>query len=137
VAAGRAAAGDRGGDSADRGSYDPQYIRDNVREQIFPLLASCYQEALSRHPTLAGKLVFSFRIVGDPSVGGVIEDAEFAEGSEIKDAEMETCTRESMMSLSLDKPPSGGGYVTVTYPVAFAPGDDEGDAGEPADAGKR
>ncbi len=139
AAAGRAAAGDRADDSADRGSYDPRYIRDNVREQIFPLLASCYQEALSRHPTLSGKLVFSFRIVGDPSVGGVIEDAEFAEGSEIKDAEMETCTRESMMSLSLDKPPSGGGYVTVTYPVAFSPGDEgdeDDDAGPPGDAGK-
>lgn len=78
-------------------------------------------------------------------MGGVIEDAEFAEGSEIKDPEMETCTRESMMSLSLDKPPSGGGYVTVKYPVAFSPGDDDDDAGDPAqpadagagDAGKR
>jgi hypothetical protein len=134
----RPAAAPSPGDPADRGSYDPHYIQENVREQIFPLLASCYKEALSRNPKLAGKLVFSFRIVGDPSVGGVIEDAEFADGTEIKDAEMETCTRESMMSLSLDKPPSGGGYVTVTYPVAFAPGDDDDDdGGEPVDAGKR
>jgi hypothetical protein len=133
-----AAAAPPANDPSDHGTYDPQYIRDNVREQIFPLLASCYKEALSRNPKLAGKLVFSFRIVGDPSVGGVIEDAEFADGSEIKDAEMETCTRESMMSLSLDKPPSGGGYVSVTYPVAFAPGDDEDDdAGGPGDAGER
>ena len=39
------------------------------------------------------------------------------------------------MTLTFDKPPSGGGYVSVKYPVEFAPGDDdEADAG---DAGKR
>jgi hypothetical protein len=128
-------------DSALHGSYDPEYIRENVHDQIFPLLRSCYDAALARNPKLSGKLVFSFRLVGDPSVGGVIEEAEFGEGSDIKDTEMETCTRESLLSLTLDKPPSGGGYVTVKYPVVFAPGDDEdedaGGPGKAGDAGKR
>jgi RNA polymerase sigma factor (sigma-70 family) len=117
-------------DDAGPGKYDPAYIRQAVREDIFPLLKSCYAGALLRQPKLGGRLVFKFTIVGDPSVGGVVEDADFAEDSDIKDDEMRTCTRESMMTLTFDKPPSGGGYVTVTYPVLFAPGDDE-----PADAG--
>ena len=57
-----------------------------------------------------------------------MDDADFAEDSDLKDPEMETCTRESLMSLTLDKPPSGGGFVTVRYPVAFAPGEDDEDA---------
>jgi hypothetical protein len=139
-AAARAGAPGPADDSAPHGSYDPEYIRENVHDQIFPLLRSCYEAALARNPKLSGKLVFSFRLVGDPAVGGVIEEAEFGEGSDIEDAEMETCTRESLLSLTLDKPPSGGGYVTVKYPVEFAPGDDEDDAAGPGhagDAGKR
>ena len=112
------------------GKYDPAYIQQVVREDMFPLLRQCYGDALRRQPTLGGRLVFTFTIVGDSSVGGVVEDADFADESDLKDDEMRTCTRESMMTLSFDKPPSGGGYVTVTYPVLFAPGDDPGDAGE-------
>lgn len=113
------------------GHYEPEYIREHFREDMFPLLRQCYEGALERRPTLAGKLVLSFRIIGDPSVGGVVEDAGFAEESDLKDDEMETCVRESTMTLTFDKPPSGGGVVSVKYPVLFSPGDDEeGDAGE-------
>ena len=118
-------------DEGARGTYEPEYIQQVVREDMFPLLQQCYGDALLRQPKLGGRLVFTFTIVGDASVGGVVEDADFADESDIKDDEMRTCTRESMMTLTFDKPPSGGGYVTVTYPVLFAPGDDPGDAGEP------
>lgn len=111
------------------GHYEPEYIQEHFREDMFPLLRKCYEGALERRPTLAGKLVLSFRIIGDPSVGGVVEDTGFAEESDLKDAEMETCVRESTMTLTFDKPPSGGGVVSVTYPVLFSPDDDEeGDA---------
>ena len=42
---------------------------------------------------------------------------------------METCVRESLMTITFDKPPSGGGSVKVKYPWEFAPGSDEPDAG--------
>ncbi len=90
---------------------------------MFPLLKQCYASALLTKPQLAGKLVLKFGIVGDPEVGGIVEGAEIAEESDLKDAEMETCVRESLMTLTFDKPPSGGGYVSVTYPILFAPGD--------------
>lgn len=114
------------------GKYDPEYIRATFREDMFPLLKSCYEGALKRKPDLAGKLVLGFTIVGDHDVGGVIEDADVDDESTLKDDEMETCVRESLMTLTFDKPPSGGGYVTVRYPVAFSPGDEP----PPDDAGR-
>ena len=113
------------------GKYDPDYIRATFREDMFPLLKSCYEGALKRRPDLAGKLVLNFTIVGDRDVGGVLEDADVADDSTLKDDDMETCVKESLMTLTFDKPPSGGGYVTVRYPVAFSPGDEP----PPDDAG--
>jgi len=115
-----------------RGHYDTEYIRQNFREMMFPILKQCYDAALKQQPTLRGKLVLNFRIVGDPDVGGVVDDASIADDSTLKDSEMETCARESLLALTFDKPPSGGGVVTVRYPIAFAPGDDdEAEAGAP------
>lgn len=119
-----------------RGSYEPSYIQQHFREDMFPLLRSCYEGALRRQPKLAGKLVLAFDIVGDPDVGGIVEEGAFADGSTIKDPEMETCVRESLMTLTFDKPPRGGGRVSVTYPVDFSPGDDdEVDGGAATDGG--
>jgi hypothetical protein len=111
-----------------RGRYDPSYIQEHFREDMFPILRQCYGAALKRQPALHGRLVLKFSIVGDPQVGGVVEDASIDDESDLKDTEMETCARESLMALTFDKPPTGGGLVTVTYPVLFAPGEEEGDA---------
>ena len=111
------------------GRYDPEYIREVFHQDMFPFLRGCYDAALRRQPKLAGRLVLSFSIVGDPQVGGIVEDADFAEDSDLKDPEMETCVRESLMTITFDKPPSGGGYVKVKYPVLFSPGEDEPDGG--------
>ncbi|APR77399.1 Hypothetical protein A7982_02746 [Minicystis rosea] len=124
VASAPAAAGDE-----PRGHYEPSYIREHFREDMFPLLRQCYEGALERRPKLAGKLVLGFDIVGDPSVGGIVEEASFAEGSTLQDPEMETCVRESLMTLTFDKPPTGGGRVSVKYPVEFAPEGEEPDGG--------
>jgi hypothetical protein len=107
------------------GHYEPDYIRTHFREDMFPLLRQCYAGALKRRPSLRGKLVLKFSIVGDPSVGGIVEGAELADESDIQDKEMETCARESLMTLTFDKPPTGGGLVNVTYPVAFSPDEEE------------
>jgi hypothetical protein len=120
------------GDEPPPGRYEPSYIQQHFREDMFPLMRQCYESALLRRPALAGKLVLSFAIVGDPRVGGIVEDADFAEESDLKDTEMETCVRESLMTLTFDKPPAGGGKVTVKYPVMFSPGDEEPEAGSRA-----
>jgi hypothetical protein len=106
----------------DAGTISPEYIRDRVREDFFPLARECYEAALEREPELAGKLVLSFVIVGDDEVGGVVDSAELAEGSTLKDEELVTCMLESMLSVSFVAP-SAGGSVSVTYPFELSPGD--------------
>ncbi len=55
-----------------------------------------------------------------------MDEAKLVDGTSIDDSEMQTCVRESMMSVSFDAPPHDG-EVTVVYPIEFAP--DEPDSG--------
>jgi hypothetical protein len=48
-------------------------------------------------------------------------------GTTIDDTEMQTCLRESMMSVTFDAPPDSES-VPIVYPITFSPEDD--DAGE-------
>lgn len=111
-------------DDAGNPRVDPDYIRKRVREDLFPLALDCYGTALKRDPKLAGKLVVYFRVIGDKKVGGVVDEARLEEGTTIADREMQTCVRESMMSVSFDAPP-GAGELTVVYPIEFSPDDDD------------
>jgi hypothetical protein len=103
---------------------DPKYIQQRVREDLFPLARGCYADAMKRDPKVAGRLVVSFRIIGDHKVGGVVDDAKLTDETTIADPEFQTCVRESMMSVSFDAPPNDG-EITVVYPILFSPDDDE------------
>jgi len=105
---------------------DPKYIQQRVREDLFPIARACYGDALKRDPTTSGRLVVSFRIIGDHKVGGVVDDAKLTDETTITDREFQTCVRESMMAVSFDAPP-GDQEITVVYPILFSP--DEPEAG--------
>ncbi|MGE0547909.1 MAG: hypothetical protein AB7O24_20250 [Kofleriaceae bacterium] len=114
-------------------ALDRDYIRSSVRD-IIPLLAECYSAALARKPALAGSVLVSFEISGEPEVGGVITNSEVLtagkrivddngkelEPTTLDDAEVHECIRETMYAIEIDPPPHGG-TVTVRYPLAFAP----------------
>lgn len=103
------------------GELPKEYIRERVREDLIPLALECYSSALEDDEELAGKLVFQFRIVGEPDVGGIVEDAQLGPESDIAHPELVECMRESVMSMSFD-PPQNGGAMDVTYPFEFSPG---------------
>ena len=103
---------------------DPSYIQQRIREDLFPIARKCYGDALKRDPKLAGRLVVSFRIIGDHKVGGVVDDAKLTDETTIADPELQTCVRESMMAVSFDAPPNDQ-EITVVYPIGFSPEDDE------------
>lgn len=108
-------------DGDDAGDLDPEYVRQAVRE-ILPLVRECYEAALERRPDLAGALVVTFTIEGEPEVGGVIgKSGVVEEGTTIDDGAFRECVVESMYALRID-PPARGGLVTVTYPFRFASG---------------
>lgn len=102
------------------GVLEPAYIQARIREDFFPLARECYEAALERDATLAGRLVMSFNIVGDDDVGGIVESAETTEDSTLVDKELLYCMRESMLSMSFEAP-ANGGTVSVVYPFVFSP----------------
>ena len=118
-----------GRDDAGNARVDPKYIQQRVREDLFPLARGCYGDALKRDPKLAGKLVVYFRVIGDRKVGGVVDETKILGDTTIADAEMQTCVRESMMSVSFDAPPDDG-ELTVVYPIEFSPQDDDAGTGQ-------
>jgi hypothetical protein len=100
------------------------YIAARVREDFLPLARSCYQNALLTHPTLRGRVVIDFMIVGDAKVGGIVDQAKIEETSDIADPEFATCVRESMLSMVFE-PPDNDGWVSVAYPILFDPDDEQ------------
>ncbi len=135
------------------GSLDEGYIRDVVREDLLPIVEECYENALEQQPDLAGTVTLHFSIAGDESVGGIVDDVSFGEGTSFIDdgetpppvgtpretmssgakarpklpiadnPEFAECLSESTASLLFD-PPQGGGRVEVSYPFIFTQDDD-------------
>ena len=103
-----------------------EYLQARIHEDFYPLAAACYASALARQPTLRGKVVVDFMIVGDAKSGGIVDQAEINDRTDIGDRELTTCLRESMLSMVF-APPENNGWVTVTYPFAFSPDDDDDD----------
>ena len=103
---------------------EPQYIRDSVRSQFFPVANKCYTDALSANVHLDGEIDLWFVIVGDPKVGGVVESVDVLDKSTLRDPDFVECLRQSFLGVTFP-PPKGGGAVTVEYPIVFAPDDDE------------
>lgn len=100
------------------GTLDKDYIRNTVREDVVPLVRECYNDLLEKAPATDGRMVLKFTIMGDESVGGIVEEMEFGEDSEIRDEGFRECVAETMRS-TVFAPPEGGGVVVVTYPFIF------------------
>ncbi|MBX3258306.1 MAG: AgmX/PglI C-terminal domain-containing protein [Labilithrix sp.] len=107
---------------------DPAYVQSVIREDMVPMTRGCYEELLTRRPDAGGRIEMVFKIVGDDQLGGIIEEAELDGGvaGAFGDPEMETCIRESLLSLAF-RPPPKDGWVTVVYPIELSPGDDTDD----------
>lgn len=108
--------------ASDAGTLSKEYLQEQIQE-IIPLVKQCYEQALLERPGTAGKLVVRFSIVGDPELGGLVEQSEIVdtEGG-AADEGLSTCVRETMYALRL-KAPEGGGRVVVTYPFIFRKSD--------------
>ena len=106
----------------DNNELDRAYIQHVMREDLFPLARQCFGQLLERKPDAGGKVLLHFGIVGDPQLGGYVDDTAIDAGTpeDIQDPEMQTCLRESMNSIAF-APPKKGGTVTVDYPIEFSP----------------
>lgn len=84
------------------------------------MAGDCYRDLLAKAPTIRGRLVLSVTVVGDPSVGGVVESVKPADGTTLDDDAFTTCVVESMMSVDFAAPP-GGNEFDFIYPFEFSP----------------
>lgn len=84
------------------------YLMKVMNEELMPLADECVQMAQERRPELAGLLAVDVNLVGDEDVGGVVEEVAASGLSELKDAELIECVRESMLAVTLPPPPQGG-----------------------------
>ncbi|WAS92423.1 AgmX/PglI C-terminal domain-containing protein [Nannocystis punicea] len=97
------------------GSLDKDEIRKVVKAHIQEIRA-CYNEGLTRKPTMAGKLTVDFEIAG----GGEVSSSEIQQGSTLADAKVESCVATTVQTWKFPAP--SGGSVQVSYPFEFAPG---------------
>jgi len=97
------------------------YIREVMKKQFLPLGASCYETLSRKYPDAAGSILLDVTIIGDRSVGGVVDSVKIDESPSLKDDQLITCVRESMYAVVFQPPPDGQPRVTFTMPLDFSP----------------
>lgn len=97
-----------------QGSLDPALIEAVIKHHLTPI-KYCYERELLKKPDLRGKLVVQFVIGADGQVSGVK-----IKSSTLNDAEVEACVADRFRKMRFPQP-SGGGIVTVNYPLLFSP----------------
>lgn len=95
----------------------PEEVQAVVREGGFAAFRACYEALLTRSPAAAGTVPLKFVIHPDGTVSGAHVDA----AATLRDPTMEQCMTAAMSALTF--PAYTGKDTTVTYPVAFAPGE--------------
>lgn len=97
------------------GALDKNLI-DAVIKRNMNKIRYCYQKALTKNPTLSGKITEKFVIAKD----GSVSKAE-TKATTMNNPEVESCISAAFMRFSFPEP-AGGGIVIVSYPFIFEPG---------------
>lgn len=97
-----------------RGSLDKEIVRRVIRLHLNEI-KYCYEQELTRHPALAGRMVVQFTIT---PAGQVIASA--LQSSTIGNTRVENCTVQAVRRWQFPQP-QGGGLVIVSYPFVLAP----------------
>lgn len=100
-----------------QGGIPKELVAATLRTAL-PAIRNCYEKSLTSQPTLAGKLMTSFRIAAD----GSVDEAKEApgEGPPFPDPKVTECILKQIRALRFPKP-NGGGVVKVKYPFVFEP----------------
>ena len=100
----------------DRIGLDPELLR-TISDELLPLTNECLEDARERDPGLEGMLAVEVNIVVEPEVGAIVETVEFAELNDLDDLELQTCVRETALSMLLPADESGTQELMFTIPV--------------------
>ncbi len=89
------------------------------------LLGQCYDLAHAEDPDLVGTMLIRFSLVGEPSVGGLLERVEIIEESTtVKLPSLRDCFTQQLYALELDPPPDGVKIerdITLHFPMNGVP----------------
>jgi TonB family protein len=97
-----------------RGALEKEYIDAVVRHNL-PSLRACYQERLSRDPSLEGRIVVRFVITPE----GTVSTSQ-VQSSTVGDRQVGACVADCFRSFLFPHPRNGTG-VAVAYPLWFSP----------------
>ncbi len=100
----------------DRIGLDPELMKAISRE-LLPLTDECIEDARERDPALEGMLAVEVSVVVDPEVGAVVDMVDFAERNEIADQELQTCVRETALSMLLPADEGAAQELLFTIPI--------------------
>jgi hypothetical protein len=96
-----------------------RFVAQAIREDFVPMARECARDLARRKPGSHGTATVAFELLGDTKIGGVVNEAEvMKEGSTLRDADFETCMRESLYGVYFDPPPAGG-RATLRFPVTL------------------
>jgi hypothetical protein len=101
--------------SAAAGRLPPEVIQHAVRGK-FGVLRACYETGLKANPKLAGRVSVRF-VIGKEGTVTTATDG----GSDLGDPAAVKCVVDAFLGFTFPAP--SGGIVTVTYPIAFSPGE--------------
>jgi TonB family protein len=96
------------------GIIDKEIVRRIVRRHINEV-RYCYEQGLTRHPGLGGRIVVQFMISGK---GQVLSSV--MQSTTISDVAVQSCVVQAVRRWEFPAP-SGGGLVQVSYPFQFQP----------------
>ncbi len=107
----------QGATATSSGSGLPPEVIQRIVRQKLGVIRLCYEKAMTKDPTLGGKVAVKFTIDATGAVS-----AAAAADTTIPDAEMVTCVVGAVRGLSFPQPENGG-VMVVTYPFNFSPAD--------------
>lgn len=104
--------------SSVQSSLDKAAIQRVIRS-AFADFKACYNEGLTRDPTLTGRINVRFKILVDGHVTDVTEAPSYPDGPKVlADKKVVTCVLTRFEKLVFDKQAAS---ATVTYPIQFNP----------------
>lgn len=106
-----------GATATSTGDGIPPVIIESIVNKELDRVRGCYEKAIVRDPTLAGRVAVQFTI----DAKGAVPQAS-ASDTNIADAAMISCVVSVVRSLSFPAPDKGG-MMIVTYPFHFDSGD--------------
>jgi hypothetical protein len=87
---------------------DPSDWAKRALRTLNVLLGQCYDLGLAEDPNLEGTVTIEFTLVGEPSVGGLLERVEIVDaGTTITQQTIRDCLTQQLYALELDPPPDG------------------------------